>query len=112
MIPDVTVEVDVFGDTATVRVSGELDVATAPVLGEELDRIAILPPPVVVVELARVTFLGSAGLGVLVQARRDLAERGSRLVLAKANDAVLRVMRIVHLDGVFEFDPARPETST
>lgn len=111
MIADITVEVEILGDVATLRVSGELDVATAPVLGEELDRLAEASPPVVVIELAQVTFLGSAGLGVLVQARRDFAARGTRLLLAKANDAVLRVMQIVHLDQVFEFDPPLPGPS-
>lgn len=105
MSTEFTVETEALGETVTVRVAGELDMATAPQLGEELDRIAADPPPVVVVELAGVTFLGSAGLGVLVQARRDLLQRASRLVLAKVSDGLMRVFQIVRLDRTFEFDP-------
>lgn len=101
-------DTEVVGDTVTVRVSGELDVASAPRLGEELDRIAAEPPPRVVIDLGGVTFLGSAGLGVLVQARRDLRDTDSRLVLATPSDALRRVFQVVHLDRAFEFDPAVP----
>ncbi|MHA3701235.1 STAS domain-containing protein [Jatrophihabitans sp. YIM 134969] len=107
MSAETGIEFEDLGDAVTVRVAGELDMATAPALGAALDRLAERAPALVVVELSGVTFLGSAGLGVLVQARRDLAAAGSRLVLAKANDAVLRLFQITHLESAFEFDPPR-----
>lgn len=99
------IDIERFADTTTIRVVGELDVATAPLLGDALDRLAADPPPLVVVDLAQVSFLGSAGIGVLVQARTDLRGTGSRLVLAKAPDRVARVFQLLRLDAAFEFDP-------
>jgi anti-anti-sigma factor len=56
-----------------------------------------------------VTFLGSSGLGVLVQARQDLAELGRHLVIRGAPPPIRRTFEITKLDQVFEVEePAEP----
>lgn len=71
-------------DLAVLRVSGEVDILSAPLLGDRLAALFITSPRVLVLDLAGVTYLGSSGLAVLVQAR-DSASHGNvalRLVLA------------------------------
>jgi len=50
----------------TVRVWGEVDVQTSPVLDEQLQSVLDQGPSSVVVDLGEVTFLDSTGLSVLI----------------------------------------------
>lgn len=88
--------------SAVVTVAGELDLATAPLLDEIL--FADLAE-LVVVDLTAVTFLGVAGITVLLR-HRDLAcLRGAAFRLVAGTRPVLRPMRLLGLDSGFEIHP-------
>ncbi|MDT0330190.1 STAS domain-containing protein [Nocardiopsis lambiniae] len=92
-----------------VPVSGEIDLATAPAMRDRLaDAARDEDCECLVVDLADVVFLDASGVGALVAVRRILAERGSRMVLARPRPAVVRVLRILGMDRVFEIVPAPP----
>ncbi len=77
-----------------IAVTGELDVATAPAL-----RAALADPEVEEVVLAGVSFIGVAGLQVLLDAN---AERGRPLVLVTPSARVLRLLDLCGERDVFE----------
>jgi anti-sigma B factor antagonist len=56
----------------------------------------------VVVDLARVDFLDSTGLGVLVGARRRLENSGGSLSLVCPHERLLKIFRITGLDSIFD----------
>jgi anti-sigma B factor antagonist len=90
----------------TVAVRGELDMLGAPVLDDFLaDRLpAGAPPTVLVLDLRRVTFLGSAGLSVLVDWQRGKgATRRVTLRLAgvTTNRPVARALQAAGLASLF-----------
>ena len=59
-----------------VRVTGELDIATAPALGRCLrETVARHPAQGIVVDLRAVTFMDCAGLRPLLQCRREVSGR-------------------------------------
>src|SRR6478672_5377018 len=61
-----------------VRVAGELDIYTAPGLGEAVSGLIREGTYDLVIDLTRVEFLDSTGLGVLVGALKNLeARKGS-----------------------------------
>ena len=71
-----------------VRLTGWLDLATAPTLETALhDLFDARTPHVVVLDLSRTEFLGSAGIAVLLRLRRRTLARG------------LGPPRLVGLDG-------------
>jgi len=80
-------------DRQRYRLSGELDMATAPKLEEAMDPVARVNRGLVL-ELEDVTFIDSYGLRALVQLSTRLNGSGP-LVLAKVPDAVQRVLDIV-----------------
>jgi anti-anti-sigma factor len=82
-----------------LTVSGEIDLSNGSALAEDIAHHLDARPPVLVVDLRAVTFLGSTGLSVLVQAwQRGAPATALRVV---ANDrAVLRPMQISELDQV------------
>ena len=63
----------------------------------------------VVIDLSALAFVDSAGMGVLVTLYKRLTARGRRVVLAAAQPYVLRVMRVIRLDGIFEVFTDVPE---
>ncbi len=79
---------------------GDLDLATAPLLRERLGR-AICSGAPVVIDLAEVGFIDSSGLGVLVQADRQLRAFGGQLVLSGGSRAVRRVFELAGVDRHF-----------
>lgn len=89
------------GPTALLRVGGELDAATAPVLDEALRRAtAEGARERVVLDFADLTFVDSAGLSVLVAAHKRLQREGTEFVVAAPSAAVRRLFGIAGLDRV------------
>ena len=92
---EVTVQRD--DELATILVSGELDLATVPLLSAavaEHDDAGLL-----VLDLTAVTFIDSTGVRVLIEADRACAGSGSRLVVLAVDGPVRRVLDLCELDG-------------
>ncbi|ALE80735.1 STAS domain-containing protein [Pseudonocardia alni] len=102
-------EVTEHGDGAVVvGVHGEIDTMTAPVLSERLaERIG--SASLLVVDLTRVTFLGSAGLAALVEGKEKAENAGSRLRLVCGSHAVTRALEATNLMSLFDVADGVPE---
>ncbi len=81
------------GDLHTITLTGELDLANAAALDEELRRVEATDVDVILVDLCGVSFIDSTGMKVLVTAAARSRAR-NRLVLQCAPPNVLRVLRI------------------
>ena len=89
--------------------SGELDVSTVPGLHAQL---ITEPGSLVVLDLSRLTFIDSSGLGAIHAARQRVIDEGGTLVVCRPNPAVHRVLEITGLDiWLAEWDPAWPDAS-
>ncbi len=84
---------------------GEVDVYTAPRLDAELSRLTADGRTDLVVDLARVDFLDSTGLSVLVKALKRVREADGRLDLVVTSDRVAKVFRITGLDQLIPLHP-------
>ena len=56
----------------------------------------------VILDLARVTTVDAHGLGVMLELRERMLEKGSRFELMNVSDPMSRVLEITHLDSVFQ----------
>jgi anti-sigma B factor antagonist len=86
---------------ATVRVSGELDIATADQAYAYLRDVVDHQDGSVTMNLAGLTFCDAAGLGVLARVARHARRTGRSLKLTAARPALLRIMRITGMDEAF-----------
>jgi anti-sigma B factor antagonist len=88
-------------DAWSVRITGELDLYTAP---DVRDELAALPEEVrrVVVDLTELTFVDSAGIAALLVAAQRLRRRRGRMTLVVDDPRVLRVLEVTGLDRYFE----------
>ncbi len=100
--PEVTHRVE--GDTARLTVTGELtDAARRPLVRVVTDLLLTHPAPGrVVLDLAAVRFMNSAGMAVLVQLQKLTAPRGIDVVLL---DPPLAVSRPLQLSGLWHRFP-------
>jgi anti-anti-sigma factor len=84
-------------DTTLIRLGGELDMATVPLVREALERECERRPLRLTIELAAVEFLDSSAINLLVAIHRRLRAEGAHLILANPSDVVAQTMQIAQL---------------
>ena len=84
-----------------VTVEGEIDIYTAPRLRELLIELATKGNYRIVVNLEKVGFLDSTGLGVLVGGLKRVRAHDGSLDLVCAQERILKIFRITGLTKVF-----------
>jgi anti-sigma B factor antagonist len=88
-------------DACIVTVRGEVDLYSSPSLKTSLIEVDGVGWPLVIVDLSGVSFIDSAGLGVLVGALRRAREDGGELALVCDSEGILKILRLTGLDRVF-----------
>jgi anti-sigma B factor antagonist len=89
---------------AVIALSGELDLSGAPMLDEEIGRLAKADGVErVVLDLRRLEFLDSSGLRSVALAQRRLTGAGRAFVLVRGVETVQRVFEITRMDERLRF---------
>jgi len=84
-------------DNITYRLGGEVDLAAAPRLVEDLQGFASRTTGTVVVDCAELSFLDSSGVDALLRVDRLLRSERRRLCLVHLQDTPRRVVEILGL---------------
>ena len=84
---------------SNVRVTGEIDLATATELRQRLNSVVAAGTGDIDLDLSDVTFLDSSGLVVLLAARQALHDKHHRLTVRNPSK---RVLRVFELSGVLD----------
>lgn len=85
-----------------ISLKGELDLSSVGKVQDALERAEAEKPPIVVLDLSKLTFLDSTGLRCLVTADQRARDAGRRLVIVRGPDAVQRVFTITRLEERLE----------
>nr|WP_277349641.1 STAS domain-containing protein [Planosporangium thailandense] len=86
--------------TLMVELSGELDLASAEALRDQLAaEVAATKPLSVVVDLGQVTFMDSTALSALIHVQHAAADAGAALRVVSPSPFVARLL---HITGVAE----------
>lgn len=94
-------EIGISGED-TVLVEGRLDAAQAIKAQAFLDQVA----GQCVLDLAKLEYVSSAGLGVLLKTHKRLMGSGSGIKLINVNHHILDIFRYSGFDKLFEIVPA------
>lgn len=86
---------------ATVRIRGELDIATADQAYAYLRDVVDSQDGPVMMNLSELSFCDAAGLGVLARVAGHARRAGRSLKLIAARPSLLRIMRITGMDEAF-----------
>jgi anti-sigma B factor antagonist len=82
------------GDAIIVTVSGELDLASSPQLGEALARLRPAPGARLILDLRELGFIDVTGLRMLLGARDQARDRGTELALVNVPRVVRRLLSL------------------
>ena len=97
------------GSRVEIAIQGELDLATAPQLDAEFERVGALDGiEVVVVDLRELAFLDSTGLEAIVKFDARSRAAGVELAVVRGPRAVERLFAVMQLDRKLRIvdDPA------
>ena len=95
--------------TAVLALEGDADLHSANELNARLGAAIESGAVLLVVDLARVTFIDSMALGVLLEAMKRLRARGGALRIVGPGPNLRRIFEITLLDRIFPLDATRSE---
>lgn len=104
--PDLEWAVETGDQSAVVRVAGEIDLMTQHQFDQAVSEALDTTAPVVNIDLGKVTFLGSIGLRVLIQAHSAAHQNGRTVRVVDASAAVHRTLTLTGLEQVLSIYPS------
>ena len=94
---DLEIEVIPLDSGINVALEGELDIATAPVLHEELSELVTLGCIDLTLDLAELRFIDWPGLSVLTMTQKRVEQMGGSLVVVHPTRAALKLFNATGL---------------
>ena len=98
-------DVTVCGDWSVVAVTGELELATAPRLRQQVVSLIGAGRSHLLIDLSGVDFVDSVGLGVIVGALKRCRTHEGDLMVSGAVPRVRLLFEITRLDEIIELHP-------
>lgn len=92
-----------------IEVGGEIDVYTAPKLRDRISELVAAGNYHLVVDMDKVDFLDSTGLGVLVGGLKKLRDHDGSMQLICTQERLLKIFRITQLAKVFNIYESQAE---
>jgi anti-sigma B factor antagonist len=93
-----TVETENRGDHTVVTAVGEIDAATADTAGDAVAGALDGGNRHVLLDFARVTFIDSTGLGMLVKSHRSAEAAGARFAVVHPTPQTRKLIQVLGLD--------------
>ena len=84
-----------------VTIEGEITAQECETFSNQLIKIADEKPPIVVLDMGKVPFVDSSGLGVLVGLKTHMKKNNVELVLKNLQDDVWKVFEMTRLSKIF-----------
>lgn len=89
------------GGVATATLAGELDIVTAEECKRRLNAASDAGASLLRLEMERLGFVDSSGLGALVAVHHHAVAAGTKVELTGVSDQLRRLMQITRLDELF-----------
>jgi anti-sigma B factor antagonist len=99
---DLDVETSIRGDTTVLTLRGEIDVYTAPRLRQAIVDVVDGGAQRLVVDMEKVDFLDSTGLGVMVEGLKRMKGREGTLSVVATQDKIVKIFDITGLNKSFD----------
>jgi anti-sigma B factor antagonist len=96
------IEVEQGGGATVVKLHGELDLASAPAFGAQLDQTTSAAPDAIVLDLTALEFIDSTGLRSILSIDEGCRERGQRFAVVPGGSQVARLFEIARVQEHLE----------
>ena len=94
-------DVERTSSATKLAIRGSLDISSAPLLAEEIDRVVATKPPEVKVDLSALDLIDSSGVAALVKLYKGVCRNGGAIVIRGARDQPLAIFKLLRMDQVF-----------
>ena len=95
-----------LGDVNVVSIGGSIDALTAGEVQQYFDQLTGRGEKSVLIDLARVDFMSSAGLRVIMAISKDVRQRGGDLRIAAAQPSVEKMLKISGFTSILKSFPS------
>lgn len=100
------IEITHEGDWVVARLSGDIDLASAPTVRSRLNDVLAFGPENMRIDMAEVGFMDSQGLNILAGLHKRAQELGGQVVLVRVPDAIRRLLELTGLDAALDVEPS------
>jgi len=97
------VEIEKKKSYLIVSLNGEFDIESSQTLKGEVRKNLTSGNPNIVIDLTKVNYVDSSGLGTLIALQKDARFNGGSLSIVGASEQIKRVMKMTNLDKLFDF---------
>jgi anti-anti-sigma factor len=95
-------EVEKRKNVVIIKVSGRLEINQALELEDLINAHIANGAKFFVFDLGNINYLSSSGIRVFIATLRQLKDLNGRMILANLSNNVIKTLKIVELDGLFE----------
>ncbi len=106
---DFSIKGDESAEVTFVEIEGEVDAYTTPSFAESIRGSLDRGCQHIIVDMERVTYIDSCGLGVLISALKALAERNGSVRVVVVQEHLKRLLSITGLDRLLSVHETRKE---
>lgn len=100
---ELTIGKNQANETLTVSVEGRVDTATSPQLDTEV-KASLEGVTELILDFAKVSYISSSGLRVLLNLHKTMAGRGGKLIIRKPTEMVLEVFDVTGFADVLNIE--------
>lgn len=87
------------GATLTLEIEGRIDTTTAPALEAELKHSVTSDVQNLIIDFAKVEYISSAGLRVLLAAQKVMKKQGT-MIVQHVNDVIMEVFEVTGFSDI------------
>ncbi|MDI9442429.1 MAG: anti-sigma factor antagonist [Firmicutes bacterium] len=93
------------GQALVASLVGEFDLHSAPKFKQSMAEVFAEYPQLkhLILDVQKVSFIDSSGLGVILGRYREIEEKGGRLFFVRANPQIKRILQLSGFEKISEF---------
>ncbi len=92
------------GNVLKGYIEGEIDTYTAPILREELETVQIVKGRKIELDLSKVNYMDSTGLGIFVAFYKKVTKENASLKLVNLSNRLVRLFEITGLSELMSIE--------
>ena len=92
-----------------VRLDGRLDAASSPLLEKKLVELTSVEKAKVLLDFAKINYLSSAGMRLLLSTTKKLTKNAGGLHLCSVNEEVMEIIKMAGFERIIHIFPTEQE---
>lgn len=106
------IQIGIRGEIVILSLIGKLDARTDAKFNTEVNRLIQKNFNLIFIEMSKLTFLDSTGLGACMKAHRAAREKGGVIIFVSPSEPVNKVFRITGADSIFNISSSKTDAFT